>query len=248
MLHTIKMGIAIAVIGLFSCITTQAAPPIQANAAAQATTGNPIDELQAQIDALYVSVNSLEERVTLTEQNIANLQAQADSLQQQILANDGDINALENQLKTTNAMIYKLQEQLKQLNKVVAMKQNIVTGTCPDGQYLSSINSDGSVVCAADAGANGLKKTVVYKSVTLKECFCLFHCDDPCSTQPSGTYYATCPAGTTLSGGGFTVGPWTDVSANYASGRSWAVHASVAPVAMYGGSELVVSATCLSPR
>jgi len=213
----------------------------------QATTGNPIDTLQAQIDALYVSVNSLEERVTLTEQNIASLQTQAESLQQQIIANDGDINALQNQLKATNAMIYKLREQLIKLNKVVAMKQNIVTGTCPDGQYLSSINPDGSVVCAADAGANGLNKKVVYKSVTLKECFCVFNCS-PCPTSPSATAYATCPAGTTLSGGGFTVGPWTEVSANYASGNSWAVHAAVAPIAMYGGSELVVSATCLSPK
>jgi len=247
MLNTIKPWMIAGTFALFSSIAVHAAPPAQANAAAQASVANPIDLLQAQIDSLFSSVASLEDRVTLTEQSIADLQAQAESLQAQIKANDGDIAYLESQLKATNVMLYKMQKELAQLERVVALKQDIVTGHCPDGQYLKAINPDGSVECAVDVGAGGIAKSTVYRHITLKECFCVFDCD-PCPTNGSGTVTASCPAGTTVSGGGFTAGPWIDVSNSRASGNGWAVSGAVAPIYVFTGSELVASATCLSNK
>lgn len=236
----------------FFSLGAQAAPPPNASASATALSnaGNPIDELQMQIDQLFVMVTSLEERVTQTEQNIATLEATAASLQKQILSNDGDIASLQKELAKTNAMIYKLQQELLQVEKVLAQKQNILNGHCGTGEYLSHINPDGSIVCHADAGATGLVRTTVYRTAWLKECVpCIFNCspfpEPPCPTEPAAEVVANCPSGFLPTSGGWSADPWVNIHNPGIRGNGYGVSADLWPIMIYAGGNLNVHANCL---
>lgn len=197
------------------------------------------------INELYASVESLEERVTIAEQGITELEKKADDLQQQILFNDGDIASLRSELIVTNKMIYKLQTDLAKLQAVVALKQNIIQGKCPDNQYISEIRPDGSLVCQLDAGANGLRRFIVYNGEYLKACLCLPWEPCSCSTRPSGTISATCPAGSLAIGGGHSADLTVDVGFSGLRGNSWSVDAWLYPLFMYSGGYVSVHATCI---
>jgi len=191
-------------------------------------------------------VSSLEERVTIAEQNISELQQKAADLQQQILSNDGDITALKAELADTNVKIYQLQMDLKQLENVVATKQDIIQGKCPDGEYLSQINPDGSIVCEADAGATGIHRFSVFKGEYLQGCICIPGLPCNCTTRPSGTISATCPSGSTAISGSYTADLSVNVTASELRGNSWSVDAGLWPLFYLSGGYVAVHAVCLS--
>lgn len=251
-------GICTVVAAVLACMVgvAQAAPGKSADPSG--TNGNPYKggnpftsikaettELFAHIDSLYASVNSLEERVTIAEENIADLEATAVDLQQQILANDGDIETLEAELKITNQTIYKLQMDLKQLQSLIEMKQDIIQGKCPNGEYLAEIRPDGSIVCRQDVGAKGITRFSVYTEEYLKDCLCWPGQSCSCPNRPSGTIRATCPANSTAIGGGHTADASVNVTFSGIRGNSWEVDAGLYPLFLYGGGWVRVTATCL---
>jgi chaperonin cofactor prefoldin len=236
------------VLALFSLSVAQAAPSSGSsgsNGNPYKTHGNPFVVIKAQTDELFASVDTIEGRVTVAEQNIAELEQKAEDLQQQILSNSGNIESLETELANTNSMIYILQEDLKQLKKVVDLKQDIIEGKCPNGEYVSQIKTDGSLVCSPDAGATGLRRYTVYKDEYLKGCFCWPGQSCACSTRPSGTISATCPAGSTAIGGGHTADLSVNVTASELRGNSWSVDAGLWPLFYYSGGYVAVHATCI---
>jgi len=210
------------------------------------THGNPFVAIKAETTELFASVSSLEERMTIAEQNIVTLQQKAADLQQQILSNDGDITTLKAELADTNMKIYQLQIDLKQLKNVVATKQNIIQGKCPAGEYISQIRPDGSIVCEADAGATGIHRVSVYNGEYLQGCLCIPGLSCSCSTRPSGTISATCPSGSTAMSGSYTADLSVNVTASELRGNSWSVDAGLWPLFYFSGGYVAVHAVCLS--
>lgn len=170
-----------------------------------------IDSLKADMEALIGQVHSMEERFAAIESAIADLQALNQDLQYQISSNDADIDALQAQIDYNNNLIAMMQAEIEQLQTDLALKQNLINGTCPEGQAVVSIEEDGSLVCA-NAGGSQVETVTAYNSVCIPGYYGQ-SCDDSSSSQ----YYryrsvtATCPDGYIATGGGFSTGTYVDV-------------------------------------
>lgn len=128
-----------------------------------------LEALQDQIDLLVVDVTSLEDQVTALQNGLADLQVD-------VVANADAIALIEIRLAQAEADLL--------------LKQNIVSGTCPDGQAMVSVNvgvNDGYIVCADTGASIDLAYVSAYSF-----------------SPPSGSPYATanCPAGYQVTGGG----------------------------------------------
>jgi hypothetical protein len=84
------------------------------------------------------------------------------------------------------AEIDALQQQVDQQALVIATKQNIINGTCSQGQHFSQVNADGNVVCTSDT----VHLTLVSDTRHLDR-------------GEVGDIVLSCPAGTSATGGGF---------------------------------------------
>jgi hypothetical protein len=236
----LRLALAVAVAAAFGVASTTFYSASPADAAAVVGKPRPksipkpkrqhhrLAELQAQINALFASVTTLNERISATEESIQALREQAASLQEQIDSNAGDIDQLETQLADTNTVIAQLQQNLDQQAQTLALKQNIIHGTCPNGKHAAQVNADGSIVCTPDSGVDGLHQLTVWASIGI---------------PPFGavTAVASCPAGTVLTGGGYFPSPTVGVSVSYASGNSWVVGAASN---IFGG-DVSVQAVCV---
>jgi multidrug efflux pump subunit AcrA (membrane-fusion protein) len=142
--------------------------------------------LQDQIDSLVAHVDTIEERISADEAAIASLQQQNAQLQAM-----SDLGAdLQNQMADNNNIIQNLQEDIANIQQLLSMKQMIISGSCPTGQAIRQVNSDGSVVCVVPGGASGIELVVVYQ----------YNYANPLT---SNYVTASCPAGYSMSGGGF---------------------------------------------
>ena len=197
--------------------------------------GKPFQQIQKQfasvddqINALVGAVEDLEERVTANENAIADLQTQNADLEQQaadlaatVGDNQDDIDALQDQYENNLSVIESLQDQIDDINTNLALKQDILNGSCPSGSALQSINPDGSITCTSTS--SGVQHFSVYSSVYVPGSYsystnhshpysCGIFSTSTCYYNHVHTNYsngeaegtATCPDNSVLVGGGYS--------------------------------------------
>lgn len=169
-------------------------------------------ELTAQIAAYNTTAAALQTRVVELEAANLALQAQLganaktdESLQAQIAYNNGlisqlqqtlsGLSTLQDQVNNNSILIAALDQEIDGINSRLALKQAIITGTCPAGETIKQINSDGSIACqAVGGGVKTITMYTVYKPLTL-------------SPNSKGSIELKCNVGDSVTGGGF-VGGW----------------------------------------
>jgi len=179
---------SVLVAGALTIVPAVYAPSEKSPAKGGVPPGLPFQNLQANIDELAAQVAD-----DLAEQN-ADLQSQIDDLQDQIdlLSDDVDANA----------------DAIEVLEDEIALRQNLITGSCPVGFSIRVVNADGTVVCEFDSSGATLLKSRPFASVSV----------------PNGgisTASVSCPAGFTITGGGYSGTTDLDVIASFSSGNSW---------------------------
>ncbi|MCJ7484370.1 MAG: hypothetical protein MUO31_15580 [Thermodesulfovibrionales bacterium] len=198
-----------------------------------------LDSLQSQIFVLVGATETTEARLDALEAAVLALQERDAELLILIENNDGDIADLEAEVAGNTALIVAMQIEVDDLTATVALKQNIIDGTCPSGEFLVAVNEDGSVMCRTDEiGTVGtLSSYRAFNYIDLSMA-------NPFGDSDYGTVSATCDTGYTLTGGGFdTDSDMVYVYSSLPSGKSWSVTAiNNTP---FVGTSIQVYATCI---
>ena len=204
--------------------------------------GTPFQQIQEQfasiddqIEDLVGRVESLEERVAAGEAAITDLETANALIQQQITVLEGNVAANADEIDSLHELynnnlnvIEGLQTQINEINENLALKQDIVNGTCPSGSALQSINPDGSVTCVSTSNGISSFSVTAYQWVTpmtshrhYRTCSYshthrdswgrtysethYYNCNPYYETHPGpeATVKATCPNDSVLAGGGY---------------------------------------------
>ena len=137
--------------------------------------GKPFVALNSRIDALQVQVDTLIGQYSSLEEWMTDAQAALETLQQNSAANAAAIALLESEIAAVKTTL--------------ETKQDIISGTCPEGQYVYEIDAETStLVCRADLGAKGLIVSTVLKTEQIP-------------AESAVDVLAECPAGSVPTGG-----------------------------------------------
>jgi len=151
-----------------------------------------IDALQQQVDELVGQVDSLEGLVLGFQDAITALEEANVELQRQIDTNSGDVEALKAEVNANSTMINQLESKIESLNTALQFKQNVVNGTCPEGEAMSQVNPDGSVVCKVVSGQGGSEDPNIFR----------IYQTTYVPKYTTKTVSVSCPVGSTITGGG----------------------------------------------
>lgn len=137
--------------------------------------GKPFVALNSRIDALQMQVDTLIGQYSSVEEWMTDAQAALETLQQNTAANAAAIALLESEIAAVKTTL--------------ETKQDIISGTCPEGQYVYEIDAETStLVCRADLGAKGLIVSTVLKTEQIP-------------AESAVDVLAECPAGSVPTGG-----------------------------------------------
>jgi hypothetical protein len=106
--------------------------------------------LQAQLDAYSGDMATLQGQLADNEAMIATLQQAIVMAQTDLISLES---SLQKQVEKNLNLITVLQDEIDVINANLVLKQNLVNGTCPNGEAMVEILADGSVVCDAVGGA-----------------------------------------------------------------------------------------------
>jgi len=204
---------------------------IEEKAAANADTIASLQEqnavLQGQLDA---SVSSIQAEIAdLRAANVA-LQSQIDigsvdiaGAQAEIATNDGLISALsqsisdlsvdlQDQIINNNDLIGALESDIEVINAVLAEKERILSGGCPEGQSIRAITADGTVVCEVDdvGGSTNIERVIAGKIGFM-------------SPSTYKEIEVQCPDGYTVTGGFFLAYPQGSIVGSLPVTNGWKV-------------------------
>jgi TolA-binding protein len=150
--------------------------------------GKPFVALNSRIDALQLQVDTMIGQFSSLEEWMTDAQAALETLKKDTAANAAAIALLESELAAVKATL--------------ETKQNIISGTCPDGQYVYEIDAATStLVCRADLGANGLAVSTVLKTENIP------------AESSAVDVLAECPAGSVPTGGSAEAAPDLEIAA-----------------------------------
>jgi hypothetical protein len=178
--------------------------------------GKPFVALNSRIDALQLQIDTLIGQVTSIEAWQANADAALLQLQKDSAANAAAIAVLQGEMAAVSAAL--------------ETKQDIISGTCPDGQFVYEIaQNPATLICRAVVGANGL--TAFTAEVTQ---------DVP--SNGNLDLAADCPAGSIPIGGSYATTPDLTIDASGITATGYSVSATNITAAAI---PLSVTATCL---
>lgn len=193
------------------------------------TNSTKIVDALNQITALRVQISSMD--VALTS-SIADLQAQIRVLQDFVSVNVPGLLTLHEQIVNNTSLINALNEQITQIETELAMKQNVLNGSCPDGSVLKNFDGAGTIECVQPNATAGFRITTIQKLVTISpsftqyySCGSYYNCGESCPAfgpctpivcwweatcerqiLGTGSATVTCPDGQFLASGGFING------------------------------------------
>lgn len=179
--------------------------------------GKPFVALNSRIDALQMQVDTLIGQYSSVEEWMTDAQAALETLQQNTAANA--------------AAIALLTSEIAAVKTTLETKQDIISGTCPDGQYVYEIDAETStLVCRADLGAKGLIVSTVLKTEQIP-------------AESAVDVLAECPAGSVPTGGSAQATPELQITEEGIVTNGYS--ASVANTNTEAAATLNVTAICL---
>ncbi len=191
--------------------------------------GQPFLTLQGQIDKLVGDADTIEDRLDGLESATAKLEQDVKALYiglegvmedyvfpnaEAIGDNAEAILKLQDAIDGNSLLIEAMGNEIEWINEELAIKQNIIEGTCPPGQALVAVNTDENdavMICEAVSGSGGLQQTVIAKTASI-------------GRYQVDSILATCPVGTVATGGGFKVGQEMSIYASRPQNNGWLVH------------------------
>ena len=180
--------------------------------------GKPFVALNSRIDALQVQVDTLIGQYSSLEEWMTDAQAALETLQQNTAANA--------------AAIALLTSEIAAVKTTLETKQDIISGTCPEGQYVYEIDAETStLVCRADLGAKGLIVSTVLKTEQIP------------AVSSAVDVLAECPAGSVPTGGSAQATPELQITEEGIVTNGYS--ASVANTNTEAAATLNVTAICL---